>query len=71
MEGLIGFFINDLVLRIQLDGARGFTELLKQHKETILDAYAHQHIPFEMLVEELNPPRSMSYDPLFQVKLTT
>jgi len=69
VEGLIGFFINDLALRLQIKGAPGFTELLKQHRETILDAYAHQHVPFEMLVEELNPPRSMSYSPLFQIKL--
>ena len=69
VEGLIGFFINDLVLRMQINGAPAFTELLRQHRETILDAYAHQHIPFEMLVEELNPERSMSYTPLYQIKL--
>ena len=69
VEGLIGFFINDLALRLRIDGAPGFTELLKQHREAILDAFAHRHIPFEMLVEELNPPRSMSYSPLFQIKL--
>ena len=69
LEGLVGFFVNDLVLRIRVDRARGFTELLKQHRDTVLDAYTYQHIPFEMLVEELNPPRSMSYNPLFQIRL--
>jgi amino acid adenylation domain-containing protein len=69
VDGLIGFFINDLVLRMQLRGAPNFTELLKQHRETILDAFAHQHIPFEMLAEELNPARSLRYDPLYQIKL--
>jgi len=69
LEGLIGFFINDLVIRTQCDGKQSFGALLAENKKTILDAYAHQHMPFEMLVETLNPQRSMSHSPLYQIKL--
>lgn len=69
VEGLIGFFINDIVLRTDLSGTPSFTELLEKHKQTILDAYTYQHVPFEMLVEKLNPERSLSHSPLFQIKL--
>ncbi|MCY1023460.1 non-ribosomal peptide synthase/polyketide synthase [Pyxidicoccus sp. MSG2] len=66
-EGLIGFFVNTLALRSRIDPRASFTTLLRDVKETTLAAYEHQDIPFEKLVEELKPERSLSYSPLFQV----
>jgi amino acid adenylation domain-containing protein len=67
IEGLIGFFVNMLVLRSDLSGNPTFRELLRRVKETAIDAYEHQDLPFEKLVEELNPQRDVGRSPVFQV----
>ncbi|MGK7931603.1 MAG: amino acid adenylation domain-containing protein, partial [Microcystaceae cyanobacterium] len=67
IEALIGFFINTLVMRINLEENPAVTELLKQVRSSSLEAYNNQDIPFEKLVEEINPERNMSHSPLFQV----
>jgi amino acid adenylation domain-containing protein len=67
LEQLIGFFVNSLVMRVQVDPAASFSSLLAAVQKTTLDAYAHQDLPFERLVEELSPQRSLSTTPLFQV----
>jgi amino acid adenylation domain-containing protein/non-ribosomal peptide synthase protein (TIGR01720 family) len=67
IEGLIGFFVNTWVLRSRVTGKMTFRELLQQVREVALGAYAHQDLPFEKLVEELQIPRDMSHSPLYQV----
>jgi len=69
IEGLIGFFVNMLVLRADLSGAPGFLEVCARVRDLTLEAYAHQDVPFEKLVEELKPDRASSPQPMYQIVL--
>ncbi|MDK2126025.1 non-ribosomal peptide synthetase [Parachitinimonas caeni] len=69
VEGLIGHFINPLVIRHQLVATQTFSDLLQTVRDTVLDAYAHADLPFDQLVEALKPVRHTSHSPLFQVML--
>jgi amino acid adenylation domain-containing protein/non-ribosomal peptide synthase protein (TIGR01720 family) len=66
-EGLIGFFVNTQVLRAEVDGQTPFRELLRQVRQAVVGAQSHQDLPFEQLVDALQPERSLSHAPLFQV----
>ncbi|HEY2236960.1 MAG TPA: amino acid adenylation domain-containing protein [Candidatus Angelobacter sp.] len=67
LEELIGFFVNSLVLRVRVKRDQNFLELLDSVRRTALEAYRHQHLPFERLVEEISPKRSLNRTPVFQV----
>jgi amino acid adenylation domain-containing protein/non-ribosomal peptide synthase protein (TIGR01720 family) len=70
LEPLIGFFVNTLVLRADFAGRPGFREMVRQVKRTAVEAYVHQDLPFDELVQELQPERQAGQNPLFQVMFT-
>ncbi|WP_460728693.1 amino acid adenylation domain-containing protein, partial [Nocardia heshunensis] len=70
LDDLIGMFVNTIVFRTRVDGGESFTELLARQRETDLQAFSHSDVPFERLVEVLEPPRTTAHHPLFQVGLS-
>ncbi|WP_163864655.1 non-ribosomal peptide synthetase [Myxococcus eversor] len=66
LEPLVGFFVDNLVMRVDLGGRPGFSTVVERVREVVLDAFAHQDLPFDLLVEELKPARNPGYNPLFQ-----
>ncbi|WPB81669.1 amino acid adenylation domain-containing protein [Archangium violaceum] len=66
LEPLVGFFVDNLVMRVDCGGAPGFSTLVERVREVVLEAFEHQDLPFDLLVEELKPPRNLGYNPLFQ-----
>lgn len=70
VENLVGFFANTLVLRTRLDWQQSFIELLQASRCEVLEAFSHQHLPIDLLVDVLKPQRSLSYTPLFQIMMT-
>jgi amino acid adenylation domain-containing protein len=69
LEGIIGFFVNTLVIRSELEPEESLASVVRKVRETSIGAYAHQDLPFEKLVEEMRPNRSLSYNPVFQVMM--
>ncbi|MVF12545.1 amino acid adenylation domain-containing protein [Ketobacter sp. MCCC 1A13808] len=69
LENIVGFFVNTIAVKVVPDDTDNFEQLLDQVKETVLNGFEHQEVPFEQIVEELNPARDMSRSPLFQVML--
>jgi amino acid adenylation domain-containing protein len=67
MERMIGCFVNNLVLRTQITGTSSFAEVLKETSRTVLEAMGHQNVPFEKIIQTVNPERNLSYSPLFQL----
>ncbi|NIF68561.1 non-ribosomal peptide synthetase, partial [Burkholderia sp. Cy-647] len=70
LEGLIGFFVNTLALRVSFGDGMSVAELLEQVRTTATAAYSHQEVPFEQVVEALQPSRSLAHSPIFQVMLS-
>lgn len=66
LESLIGFFVNTIPLRLRVEGRQSTIELLEQNRKQVLDAFAHQDVPFEYIVEEIKPERNLSHAPIFQ-----
>lgn len=70
LEAMVGLMVNVLVLRSKIDPAQSFADFMRQNMEMILEAYDNQHVPFSMLVIELNPPRSWTHNPFFQLMIS-